>query len=67
MKFRLRVSDGRTQYEVLTGHGCKHPVLRIGEVVACRLVVDTARGHTADGDLQEGVCLLAWTQRAHTW
>ena len=56
-KSRPRVADGRTPYEVMTGHRCKHPMLGIGEVVAFRIVVDKTRRHKADGDWREGVFL----------
>lgn len=52
-KFRPTVAHGRTPYEVMTGHRCKHQILGIGEAVAFRIMVDTTRRHKADGDWGE--------------
>lgn len=54
LEFRPRVADGRTAYETMTGHRCKHPILGIGEVVSSRTVVDTGNRHKADADWQGG-------------
>ena len=57
LKFRPRVADGRTAYEAMVGHRCKHPIFGVGEIVSFRTVVDKCNRHKADSDWREGAFL----------
>ena len=57
MKFKKRSSDGRTAYESMTGHRCKHPVMEVGETLMFRTAVNKTSRHKADEYWHEGMLL----------
>ena len=54
-KCRKRSDDGRTAYELMTGHVCRHPKLDIWETVMFMVVMDKTHRHKADTDWCEGL------------
>ena len=55
-KFHVQ-SSGRTTYELMTGHRCKHLVIGFGEKVWFRLAKDSKDKHDYDSDWDEGYFL----------
>ena len=55
-KFKVG-SDGRTAYERITGHKCRHIGVGFGECVNFMLETDKGNRHKADSELMSGVFL----------
>ena len=55
-KFKVG-SDGRTLYERITGHKCKHIAIGFAENVGFMLQVDKSHRHKADSEFMTGVFL----------
>ena len=53
-KFRLR-EDGRTAYEVMSGHRCRHQVIAFGEAVQFKFTTDKNKRHKAEVEWNDGV------------
>ena len=53
-KIGSRRDDGRTKYEAMVGHRCRHPVLEFGEIVVFRTALDKSRRHKSDDYWYEG-------------
>ena len=48
-------SDGRTAYEIITGHKCRHHVMGIAEAVDFILELDKGIVHKADTRVKRGI------------
>ena len=55
LKFRKGIGDGRSSYEAITGHRCKHPVMFLGEAAMLRVAPDKSDRHKADTAWVEGI------------
>ena len=59
-KYKLR-SDGKTSYEKITGHSCKHPVFGFGESVIWQMAPDKNNRDKLNGDFRDGIFLgIIW-------
>ena len=55
-KFRVG-ADGRTAYERITGHKCRHVAIGFAESVDFMLETDKTKQHKADGRMMSGTFL----------
>ena len=46
----------------MTGHTCKHPILELGEMVACKVAADETQRHKADSEWHDGIVVGAETR-----
>ena len=52
-KFTVR-PNGRTAYEDITGHKCKHPVVMFAETIHFKMPIDKSKRNKAESDWQTG-------------
>ena len=61
-KFRKRPSDGRTSYEIMAGHACRHSILEVGETATFKVAMGKSDRHKADSDWHDGTFLGVQTR-----